>query len=83
MNEKLLCKIVFVEAGWSTPLKIIGVVDKTQLYSPVNAFIEVKNYRNKVISKGDIEEIVVYKEHKRIVLAKPTFEVSTSLKIEG
>ncbi|MFX1478494.1 MAG: hypothetical protein ACFFCI_10200 [Promethearchaeota archaeon] len=83
MNKKLLCKIVFVEPGWNTPLKIIGVVDKAQLFSPVNTFIEVENYRNKVISKGDIEEIVVYKEHKRIVLVKPSFEVSTSLKIEG
>jgi len=83
MNEKLLCKIVFVESGCIIPLKITGLIDKSQLFSPVNAFIEVENYRNKVICKEDIQEIILYKEQKRIVLAKSSFEVSTSLKMEG
>ena len=55
---------------------ILGVVDREQLFSPVNSFIEVKNYGNKVIGKEDIMEIKIYKEHESVVIDKISLAVN-------
>jgi hypothetical protein len=81
--EGIICKIYFHDAEWNATKKIIGVVDKNQLFSSVNNFIEVKNYGNKIISKNDIEKIIVYEEQKELVIAKNTLEVNAPLNIEG
>ena len=57
-KENLICKIYFFDAEWNDTKKIIGVVDKKQLFSPLNDFIEVKNYGNKTISKNDVERLM-------------------------
>jgi len=82
-KENLLCKIYFFDAEWSAIKKIIGVVDKKQLFSPLNSFIEVKNYGNKIISKNDVERVIVYEEQSELVIAKNSLEVNRQLKIEG
>ena len=82
-NSTLICKIYFFDSGYGTTKKIIGMVDKNQLFSPLNNFIEVKNYVNKIISKHDVERVIVYEKQKELVIAKNSLEVNTSLKIEG
>ena len=82
-NDTLICKIYFFDSEFNTVKKIIGVVDKKQLFSMVNDFIEVKNYGNKIISKHDVERIFVYEEQMELVIAKNTLEVNAPLKIEG
>ena len=83
LKENLICKIYFFDAEWKTTKKIIGVVDKKQLFSPLNSFIEVKNYGNKTISKNDVERVIVYEKQSEIVIAKNGLEVNKPLKIEG
>lgn len=82
-NSTLICKICFFDSEYGTTKKIIGMVDKNQLFSPLNNFIEVKNYRNKTISKNDVEKVVVYEKQIDLVIAKNSLEVNTPLKIEG
>ena len=82
-NTTLICKICFFDSEHSTPKKIIGMVDKNQLFSPLNNFIEVKNYGNKIISKYDVERVIVYEKQKELVISKKSLEVNTPLKIEG
>lgn len=81
-KENILCKIYFFDVGWNVTKKIIGVVDKKQLFSPLNRFIEVKNYGNKTISKNDVERVIVYEKQSELVIAKGNLEVNKSLKIE-
>lgn len=83
LKDNLICKIYFFDADWNATKKIIGVVDKTQLFSPLNSFIEVKNYANKTISKSDVERVIVYEKQSEIVIAKDSLEVNTALKIES
>ncbi len=83
LKDNLICKIYFFDAEWNATKKIIGVVDKKQLFSPLNSFIEVKNYGNKTISKHDVERVIVYEKQSEIVIAKGTLEVNKPLKIEG
>ena len=83
LKENLICKIYFFDAEWNATKKIIGVVDKKQLFSPLNSFIEVKNYGNKTISKNDVERVIVYEKLSEIVIAKDSLEVNKPLKIEG
>jgi hypothetical protein len=84
MNKyNLICKIYFFEAEWKTPKKIIGVVDKVQLFSPLNRFIELKNYGNKTISKIDIERIIVYQKQGEQIITKNTLKVTKPLKLES
>lgn len=84
MNKNnLICKIYFFDTEWRTPKKIMGVVDKEQLFSPLNTFIEVKNYGNKTISKIDIERVIVYQKQSELVIAKNTLKVAKPLKIES
>ncbi len=80
-KDILFCKIYFFDAEWKTTKSIIGVVDKQQLFSPLNNFIEVQNYGNKTISKNDVERVIVYEKQSEIVIAKGTLEVNTALKI--
>jgi len=82
-KENLICKIYFFDAEWNATKKIIGVVDKKQLFSPLNNFIEVKNYGNKTISKNDVVRVIVYEEQSELVIVKGTLEVNKPLKIEG
>lgn len=82
-KENLICKIHFFDAELKTTRIIIGIVDKTQLFSPLNNFIEVNNYGNKTISKSDVEKIVVYEKQSELVIAKNSLEVNTALKIES
>ena len=81
--EGIICKIYFHDAEWNATKKIIGVVDKNQLFSSVNNFIEVKNYGNKIISKHDVERVIVYERQIELLIAKNTLEVNAPLKIEG
>jgi len=83
LKDNLICKIYFFDAEWNATKKIIGVVDKKQLFSPLNSFIEVKNYGNKTISKDDVERVIVYEKQSEIVIAKDSLEVNKPLKIEG
>ena len=83
LNKDLICKIYFFDAEWNATKKIIGVVNKKQLFSPLNSFIEVKNYGNKTISKNDVERVIVYEEQSELVIAKNSLEVNRPLKIEG
>ena len=62
---------------------ILGVVDREQLFSPVNSFIEVKNYGNKVIGKEDIMEIKIYKEHESVVIDKTNLSVHRPISMES
>jgi len=83
LKDNLICKIYFFDAEWNATKNIIGVVDRRQIFSPLNSFIEVKNYGNKTISKIDVERIIVYEKQSEIVIAKDSLEVNTALKIEN
>jgi len=83
LKDNLICKIYFFDAEWKATKKIIGVVDRSQLFSPLNSLIEVKNYGNKIISKNDVERVIVYEEQSELVIAKNSLEVNRPLKIEG
>jgi len=84
MNKNnLICKIYFFDAEWKKPKKIIGVVDKEQLFSPLNNFIELKNYGNKTILKIDVERVIVYQKQSELAIAKNTLEVTKPLKVES
>lgn len=82
-KENLICKIYFFDTEGKATKKIIGVVDRRQLFSPLNSFIEVKNYGNKTISKNDVERVIVYEKQSEFVIAKNSLEVNRPLKIEG
>ena len=82
-NQKIVCKIYFVDTGTSTIKQIIGQVDKAQLFSALNYFIEVKNCKHTTICKNDIKEIVIYEEQKRIIIGKKNLEVNYPLQVEG
>ena len=82
-KKNLYCEIYFFDSEWNTTKKIIGEVDKQQLFSPVNSFIEVQNYENKTISKHDVKHIIVFEMKNEIVIAKDSLEVNTALKIES
>ena len=76
LENDLICKILFQETKMNVVRWILGVVDREQLFSPVNSFIEVKNYGNKVIGKEDIMEIKIYKEHESVVIDKISLAVN-------
>ena len=82
-QDNLICKIYFFDVEWNATKKNIGVVEKRQLFSPLNSFIEVKNYGNKTISKNDVERVIVYEKQSENVIAKDSLEVNKPLKIEG
>ena len=82
-KDNLICKIYFFDAEYNRTKTIIGVVNKKQLFSSMNNFIEVKNYGNKIISKHDVERVIVYEKQMELVIAKSSLEVNSPLKIEG
>jgi len=83
LENDLICKILFQEAKVNTTRWVLGVVDKEQLFSPVNRFIEVKNYGNKVIGKEDIVEIKIYKEYESVVIDKISLTVNRPVSMES
>jgi hypothetical protein len=83
LDDDLICKISFRSTELQTVLWIIGVVDKKQLFSPINSFIEVKNYGNKVIGKDNIEEIIIYQEYKSIVVDKNSLAINRPVSMEA
>ena len=82
LENDLVCKILFRSSGPQTNLWILGVVNKEQLFSPLNSFIEVKNYGNKVIGKEDIVEIIIYKEQESIVVDKNSLSINRPVSME-
>lgn len=82
-KQKVVCKIYFLDTNTSTIKQIIGQVDKAQLFSSLNYFIEVENDTNRTLCKHDIKEIVIYEEQKRIAIAKTNLEVNYPLEVEG
>jgi len=56
---------------------------KKQFFSPLNSFIEVKNYFYKVIGKEDIQEIKIYKEDRSVVIDKIDFGINRPVSMES
>ena len=84
MSENdLICKIMFQSPEMRTPLWIIGVIEKEQLFSSVNGFIEVKNYGKKTICKEDIVKIIIYKEHQTVVIDKNSLAINRLVSMES
>ena len=83
LENDLICKILFQTSEMPTALWIFGVVDKKQLSSPLNSFIEVKNYFYKVIGKEDIQEIKIYKEDRSVVIDKIDFGINRPVSMES
>lgn len=75
MEKELLCKILFQDSIMKTPLWIVGIVNREQLFSTFNSFIEIRNYGNEVIGKEDIEHFIIYKGPEEIVITKTTLAV--------
>ena len=82
LENDLICKILFRSVEMGMTRWIYGVVDKEQLFSSVNSFIEVKNYGNKVISKLDIERIIIYKEYESTVIDKNSLAIIRPVAME-
>lgn len=74
-EDDLICKILFRSAEIPVTRWIYGVVDKEQLFSSVNNFIEVKNYSNKVIGKSDIEKVIICREYESVVIDKNSLAI--------
>ncbi len=83
LENDLICKVLFQTAEIRTPQWVLGIVDKEQLFSPINSFIEVKNYGNKVISKENIEEIIIYKEYENVVIDKNNLAINRPVSMES
>ena len=83
LENDLICKILFRSEGRQATQWILGVVDKKQLFSSMNSFIEVKNYGNKVIGKEDILEVRVYKEYKTVVIDKGSLALNRPVSMES
>ena len=83
IKQKIVCKIYFMDPDSSIIRQIIGQIDTTQLFSALNSFIEVENDINRTINKHDIQEVVIFEEQRRIVIAKDNLEVNYPLQIEG
>ncbi len=56
---------------------------KDQLFSSIYNFIEVKNNSNKVIPKGDIGEIKIYREYDVIVIDNISLAVNRPVAMES
>lgn len=82
-QDNLICKIYFFDEKLKKTIKIIGIVNKNQLSSSLNNFIELKNYGNKIISKNHLEKIIMCEKQNEIVVARHDFEVNNQTKIEG
>ena len=82
-KDNLICKIFFFDKKWEITKRIIGVVDINQLFSPLDEFIELKNYGNKTISKKDLVKIFIYEEQREIGTNNLSLELNNQTKIEG
>ncbi len=82
LENDLICKILFRSVEMGMTRWIYGVVDKEQLFSSVNSFIEVKNYGNKVIAKTDIERLVICKEYESVVIDKNSLAIIRPMAME-
>jgi len=83
LENDLICRILFQSPDMRTAQWILGVVDKDQLFSTINSFIEVKNYGNKVIGKEDIEEIKIYREYESVVIDKNSLAINRPVSMES
>lgn len=82
-QDNLICKIYFFDEELKKIIKIIGVVNKKQLFSSLDNFIELKNYGNKIISKNDLERVILCDNQHEIIIARHDLEVKDQAKIEG
>jgi hypothetical protein len=82
-DDNLICKIYFFDPEWKRSRKILGVVQKNQLFSPVNRFIELKNYGNKMILKKHLEEVILYENEREVNITENTLYVRDKTIIEG
>ena len=82
-KDKLICKIYFFDEELKKTIKVIGVVNKKQLSSSFDNFIELKNYGNKTISKNNLEKVIVYEKQHEIIMNRYDIEVDNRTKIEG
>lgn len=82
-KEKIVCKIYFYDTERNRTETIMGIVNKSQLFSQMNNFIEVMNYTSKTISKNDVERVIVYEKYKEFVITKKSLEVNNPLRMEG
>lgn len=78
----LICKIYFYDKERKKMKKIIGVVDKNQIFSSQEEIIELKNYGNKTISKNNLEKVIVYDQQIETMMAKNDLKLKDKLKIE-
>ena len=84
MNDNnLICKIYFYDIEQNKSMKIFGVVNKNQLFSPLKDFIELKNYGKKVILKKDLENVILYENQREFNLTENILKVEDRTKIEG
>ena len=82
-KDKLICKIYFFDEELKKTIKVIGVVNKKQLSSSFDNFIELKNYGNKTISKNNLEKVIVYEKQHEIIMSRYDIEVDNRTEIEG
>lgn len=83
LENDLICRILFQSPDMRIAQWILGVVDKEQLFLPINRFIEVKNYGDKVICKEDIEEIKIYREYESVVIDKTSLAINRPVSMES
>jgi len=83
LENDVVCNVLFRSVEMLTTQCILGIVDKTQLFSQVNSFIEVKNLCNRVIAKKDIVDIKIYKEYDSMVIDKSSLKINRPISIES
>jgi len=79
----MICKIFFFDEELKKTIRILGIINRNQLFSPLDNFIELKNYGNKTISKKHLEKVIVYEEQQEIFVGRHALEVKNQTKIEG
>jgi hypothetical protein len=82
-KDNLICKIYFFDEELKKTIKVIGVVNKKQLFSSFENFIELKNYGNKAILKKDLEKVIECEKKREIGAVRHDLGVKDRIKIEG
>ena len=82
-RDNLICKVYFFDKKLEKTKRIIGVVDINQLFSPLDKFIEIKNYGNKTISKKDLVKIILYEDQREIAVNSQSLKLNNQTIIEG
>lgn len=83
VNENLICKIYFFDEGLKKTIRILGIINRNQLFSSLDNYIELKNYGNKAISKSNLEKVIVYENQQEIFVDRQVLEVKNQIKIES